>query len=83
MKNNIGLKMPVFLKLDEKTQQKLIDDVSNSEMVDHEKRATIESMIFLKEFRKKLTTNPHITMKQVKQLFEAHAEQIKKILLAQ
>jgi flagellar biosynthesis chaperone FliJ len=52
-------------------------------MVEHEKRATIESMVFLRDLRKRLKDDPNITLKQVKKLFEAHAEQIKKILLAQ
>ena len=80
---DIGLKMPKFLSLDEAEQKRIIEDVANSSMVEHEKQATIESMIFLKDLRKRLKNDPHITLKQVKKLFEAHAEQIKKILLAQ
>lgn len=78
---NIGLKMPEFLKLDEATQKKIMEDVSNSTMVEHEKQSTIESMIFLRELQKKLKTDPHITLKQVKELFNVHAEKIKKFLL--
>jgi len=80
---NIGLKIPKFLNLDESAQKRIIEDVANSSMVEHEKQATIESMIFLKDLRKKLKDDPHITLKQVKKLFAAHAEQIKKMLLAQ
>lgn len=79
---DIGLKMPKFLNLDEADQKRIIEDVANSSIVEHEKQATIESMIFLKELRKKLKNDPHITLKQVKKLFEAYAEQIKKMLLA-
>jgi len=79
--NNIGLKMPEFLKLDEKAQQKLIEDVSNGRMIEDEKQATIESMLFLREFQRRLQVNPNITLKQIKLLFAAHAEKIKKVLL--
>ena len=80
---DIGLKMPKFLNLNEAEQKRIIEDVANSSIVEHEKQATIESMVFLKDLRKKLKDDPHITFKQVKKLFEAHGEQIKKILLAQ
>lgn len=80
---DIGLKMPKFLNLDEAAQKRIIEDVTNSSMLEHEKQATIESMIFLKKLKEKLKKDPHITLKQVKKLFEAHSEQIKKMLLAQ
>lgn len=79
--NSLGLKVPKFLNLDDAAQKKIIEDIFNSEIVDDEKQATIESMIFLKEFQKKLKENPNITAKQIKHLFEAYAEKIKKILL--
>ena len=80
--NTMGLKIPKFLNLDETAQKKIIEDVSNnSDIPEHDKQATIESMVFLKEFQMKLKKNPNITMKQIKQLFAAHAEKLKKLLL--
>ena len=81
--SRVNLKAPDFLNLDETTQEKMLIDISNSDLTAQEKEKTIESMVFLKEFQRNLKGNPNITVKQIRALFAAHIEKLKKILLTQ
>lgn len=81
--NRVDLKAPEFLNLDEGRQKKILEDISNSGLTAQEKQTTIESMTFLKDFQRKLKGNPNITVKQIRVLFAAHLEKLKKLLLTQ
>ena len=81
--SRVNLKAPEFLSFDETTQEKMLADISNSDLTAQEKETAIESMVFLKEFQRKLKGTPNITVKQIKTLFAAHTEKLKKLLLTQ
>lgn len=81
--SHAGLKAPEFLNLDEEMQKKILEDISNNDLTAQEKQTAIESMTFLKEFQRKLKGNPNITIKQIRALFAAHVEKLKKLLLTQ
>lgn len=79
---NTKLKVPEFLKLDETTKKELLGKVASSGMPEKDRLATLESMTFLDNFHKQLKNDPTITLKKVKELWDLHAERLKKILLA-
>ena len=76
-------KRPAFLEMDEASKKEVLDKISNSDISEKERSATLETMTFTDYFDKQLKNNPNITIKQVKKLWALHAERLKKILLAQ
>ena len=80
---NTKIKKPIFLDLEEAAKKEMFDHITVGDMTENDKLATLEFMKFGDDFYKKLKNNPHLTIKQVRRLFELHEERLKKILLAQ
>ena len=80
--SNAKLKVPEFLKLDEATKKALLEKVASSGLPEKERLTALESMTFMDNFHKQLKNDPTITLKKVKELWDLHAERLKKILLA-
>jgi hypothetical protein len=80
---DIGIKKPKFFDLDEASKKEILDNIGTSDMSEKDRLAALEFMTFGDHFYKRLKSDSHLTIKQVRRLFELHEERLKKLLLAQ
>ncbi len=72
----IKLSKPKFLTLDQEAKQKIIANISNTNLEDNDKHLTKESMLFIDELEKKIKTQSITSFQQIKNLFEVYSKKI-------
>ena len=72
----VKLSKPKFLTLDQEAKQKIIANISNTNLEDNDKNLTKESMLFLDELEKKIKTQSITSFQQIKNLFEVYSKKV-------
>jgi|GEM_PF-2593357 hypothetical protein len=72
----VKLSKPKFLTLDQEAKQKIIANISNTNLEDNDKNLTKESMLFIDELEKKIKTQSITSFQQIKNLFEVYSKKI-------
>ncbi len=72
----VKLSKPKFLTLDQEAKQKIIANISNTNLEDNDKNLTKESMLFIDELEKKIKTQSITSFQEIKNLFEVYSKKI-------
>lgn len=72
----VKLSKPKFLTLDQEAKQKIIANISNTNLEDNDKNLAKESMLFIDELENKIRTQSITSFQQIKNLFEIYAKKI-------
>ena len=62
--------------MDQEAKQKIIANISNTNLEDNDKNLTKESMLFLDELEKKIKTQSITSFQQIKNLFEVYSKKV-------